>query len=138
MGPAAPFIAVAVLSTAFSAQQQRKAAKAQEEASKQASAAEQVSQQQQTRQQIRQNRVRRAQLAQAASSSGAGTSSAASGTAAGLSTDLASNLAFQQGQINTANNITSLNQQAADANARAQLGSSVTSLALFGANRAGS
>lgn len=107
----------------------RDAAKVQKESTAVSSASEQVASRTQTRQQVREDRIRRAQLAQQAENTGAGGSSGLAGTAAALSTNLAVNQAYTAGSAATANNLTSLNQQATDLNLQQQLGNQYIELA---------
>lgn len=119
--------ATAAVTAATAYQQQRvqkKAAsdaKEEERKAKRTAAAEQSAQQaEKTRAQIREERVRRAQIMQSSENTGVTASSGAIGSSGALSTQTGANLASMTRQANSANAITTFNQNAAYALAEGQ------------------
>lgn len=92
----------------------KKSAAAQQKASYEQKALQSQQAAQERRQQIREERVKRAKVLQASENTGVGVSSGALGSVGGLSTQLSTNLGFNQGQIAGANRISGYNQQASD------------------------
>lgn len=72
------------------------------------------------RQQIREERVARGRLMQGSENTGTSGSSGESGAQAGLASQLGANIGFNLGQLQSANNISTYNQNAADYQAGAQ------------------
>lgn len=72
------------------------------------------------RQQIREERVARGKLMQSAINTGTSESSGEGGAQAGLAAQLGANIGFNLGQIQSANNISMFNQNAANFQAGAQ------------------
>lgn len=66
------------------------------------------------RAQLREERIRRARILQASANTGVIGSSGEMGAGANLSTQLASNVGFNKGALQSANNISAYNQSAAD------------------------
>src|SRR5574341_325386 len=91
------------------ARKEQKKAKAEQGAINAAKAA------QEQRQQIREERIRRARILQASENTGVSESSGQVGAVSGLSTQLQTNLGFNEGMISSANRITEFQQNAADA-----------------------
>jgi len=96
-----------------SADEQRKARGIQEAGNAQAASNER-------RQQIREERVRRAKIMQSAQNTGTAASSGEFGAVGGLSTTLSSNIGSNLGAIQRGQEISTLNQNAADLNLGAQ------------------
>ena len=119
-------MAVASLAvTAYSAMQQADAQEEAKQQQQQATAEQRKAQQEQKaaqaaqaaaerRQQIREERVKRARLIQSSANTGVAMSSGEAGASGSLSTQLGSNLGFNTGQLNAAENISGFNQNAAD------------------------
>lgn len=96
---------------------------------------------QERRRQIREERIRRARILATSSASGTVASSGEIGAIGSLSTQLSSNIGFNKGAINTANDISLFNQRASDftseANklgAESQMWGQIGSLAMSGAS----
>lgn len=94
--------------------QAKKSQKAQEQAGYEQKALQAQQAAQEKRAQIREERVKRAKVLQASENTGVAGSSGEAGAIGSLSTNLASNLGFNKGQIDGAGRISALNQQASD------------------------
>lgn len=128
---------VAAVGTAASVDSSKRAARRQKEAQEIQQSQQIAEQREQQRRQSREQRIRRARVLQAAENTGVATSSGAIGATAGLSTALASNIAFGQGQTRSAELIGNQLSQAADARQNAQTAGAVASFAGTVFNSAG-
>jgi hypothetical protein len=81
------------------------------------------------RNQIREERVKRARLMQASENTGVADSSGEAGAVGSISSQLGSNLGFNQGAIQASERISAFSQQAADATGNAQLSSALSQAA---------
>lgn len=90
------------------ATEEQKKARAEQEAMQAAQAAEE------RRRQIREARIKRAQVLQASANTGTSASSGEAGATGGISTQLGSNIGFNLGMINSAQNISAFNQATQD------------------------
>lgn len=108
-------VAVAGVSAYEQKQQAKKAAKREKEARAVAQAEQAAQQTAQTRAQLREERIRRAQILQQSQNTGVGGSSGAGGSTGALATSVGANIAAASRQANSANAISGLQQQAADA-----------------------
>lgn len=120
---------VAIVGAAYGVDQQEKAASKQRESGRVQRASQKASDRQALRQRERETRIRQAQLAQAARSSGVGTSSGAIGAANSLSTQYAALQGSLLGQQNSMEAVGQLNDQAAKAQLKSQIGFQVSALA---------
>lgn len=119
------------------AQEQKKAVRSQQ-AQNEAQAA------QERRKQLREERIKRARIMATSRAAGVSGSSGEAGALGSLSTQLSSNLGFNQGALNTASDISIFNQNAAnfmsEANklgAESQMWGQISSLAISGASMFG-
>ena len=112
------------ISSAADAKKQQKKAQAAQRASQAAQAA------QERRQQIREERIKRARILQSAENTGTAGSSGEAGALSGLSTQLGSNLGFNQEQLNLGGQITRANQKASDAAFESEVYGKVGNMAL--------
>lgn len=127
-------VALAVVGTVSSIQQQQQARKEQKKARNEQEAMNAERAASERRQQIREERIKRAQIEQASANTGTMDSAGALGSVGGLGSTLASNLGFNLSQITHAGNISAFNQSAADKVGRAQLYGQLGSLAMTGAS----
>lgn len=117
--------AVTLTATAVSLNQQRKAGKANEKARKEDQARNTAQQMQERRQQIREERIKRARVLQSSANTGTTGSSGEVGAVSSISTQLGSNLGYNQSMINSGNRISAFAQQAADAQQSASIFSAI-------------
>lgn len=144
MGFSAAALIVAIIGTAASADQQRKAANAQKDSQRvqRASNAAQAAEEQ--RKQIREERVKKAKILQAAENTGVAGGSGESGAVSSVGTQLSSNLNYNSGAIDRANEISIFQQNSITAQTRASNISALTNLgtsifgSIGGAAKAGS
>tara|TARA_R110002012_G_scaffold146918_1_gene305250 strand:+ start:89 stop:568 length:480 start_codon:yes stop_codon:yes gene_type:complete len=117
MGPFAIIALVsAIASTGMQIKGQKDQAEAQEEANEVASAQETIDDLNTKRKSVKEARVARARLQQQANATGTSGSSGEQGALAGLQTQLGAGMARMDGQANTANALTNINQTLADKN----------------------
>jgi hypothetical protein len=130
------YIAIASVGvgTAVSIDQQSKARKAQQRAGDEQRARNASEAARERRQQIREERVKRARIAQASENTGVQGGSGELGATAGLGTNLASNIGANLGRIQTANQISLFEQQAANYMMNANIATQVGNLGFQGAS----
>lgn len=123
-----PAIAMAFVA-AFSAVKQNEAAKksarAQKKARNEQNAVNAQRAAEERRRQIREERIKRAKMLQASENTGVEGSSGVLGGVGGLSTNLSANLGSNAAMLQSAQNISIFEQQAADANQRYQMWGSI-------------
>lgn len=122
------YLATAVIGTAVSYDQNKKAQAAQEEAKEISSAQQKAEAIRARRQSARQARVRRAQIEQAAANTGTGGSSGELGAVSAIASQQAGVASYLTGSEVAASAISAQNQRAADSNFRSQLSGQVASL----------
>lgn len=121
-------------STAVSISEQRQTRKAQRAAGNEQRAQNASQAARERRQQIREERIKRARIMQASENTGVQSSSGELGAVAGLGTNLASNVGANLGALQTAQQISLFEQQAADHMSRANIASQVGQFASQGAS----
>ena len=117
----AAVVVTAVIAGASAYEQRRqskKAAEKEEDAQAVAKAEQQAQQMEKTRAQIREERVRRSQIMQSSANTGTAGSSSEAGAVSSLGTQLGANIGSMTRQANSANAISSFQQDAADARAK--------------------
>ena len=123
-----------VAGTAVSVSEQRQARKAQRAAGNEQRAQNASQAARERRQQIREERIKRARVLQASENTGVQSSSGELGAVAGLSTNLSSNIGTNLGALQTAQQISLFEQQAADHMTRANIASQIGQLGAQGAS----
>lgn len=117
-----------VAGTAVNVVGQQKAASATKEAGRVSNAQQKTNDAAALRKQAREARVQRSRILAQAEATGGGGGSGAAGAISSISTQLGGSVANVAGQQNTANAITSLNQDAADARVLSAFGQAASSL----------
>lgn len=127
---AAASLAVSAYSTIQQQSAQEEAADAQKKANEEQKAANAAQAAQERRAQIREERAKRARMVQSSENSGVTASSGEIGASGSLSTNLGANIGFNLGQLQTASNISDLNQSAQNHIQEANMWGGVGSLGL--------
>ena len=107
---------ISAITTAGSLAVQAEAADERKDAQEQQSAQEEINQRREARQAIREARGARARAEQVATNQGVSGGSLEGGAVSSVQSQLAGNLAFMQGQANTARNVSERMQSASDLN----------------------
>lgn len=124
-----PALIVAAVSTAYSAYESNQARKEQRAAASEQRAQNKSDAMREHRNQIREERVRQAAILQASQAAGTSASSGEIGAIGSLTTTLESNIGTNLGKLQTAQNISIFQQNAADTLNRAETVRQVSSLA---------
>jgi hypothetical protein len=123
---------ILIAGTAASIDAQRDAKKSQRAAANEQRAQNASQAAKERRQQIREERIKRARVLQASENTGVQSSSGELGAVAGLSTNLSSNIGTNLGSLQTAQQISLFEQQAADHMTRANISSQIGQLGAQG------
>ena len=123
-------LAVATYSAVEADDNNRRSRNAQKKSASEQKAANAAQAAQERRAQIREERVRRARIIQAGENTNTVGSSGEAGALGSLSTQLGSNLGFNAGAIQRANNMSIFNQQAANYQGAAQRNQAIGSLSM--------
>ena len=134
MGFSAAAFIIALFGTAASVDQQRKSANAQKDIQRTQRASNAAQAAEEQRKQIREERVKKAKILQAAENTGVAGGSGESGATSSIGTQLSSNLNYNSGAIDRANEISIFQQNSITAQTRASNISSLTNLgtSIFG------
>jgi len=134
MGFTAAFVAISLVGTAASLDQQRKSANAQKDIQRTQRASNAAQAAEEQRKQIREERIKKAKILQASENTGVAGGSGEAGATSSIGTQLSANLNFNSGAIDRANQISIFQQNSVTAQVKASEFSALTNLgtSIFG------